>query len=499
MRFAYSVEPQLPALAWCARVERGHDVVQVRTGADVERFERFFAEGAWNGPLASGRLAAATVAMGSGAELAGDRVIFCAPTHTLERLWVVRRGASVHVSNSLPMVLADSGARLDPLYCRYRSDLRSVAHGLRRWVRKLPCLGGGEVEMVCHANLAVSRDARADTEEKPWAPSFPDWAAYRGFLSGALAALRENAGASERRRRYTLLASMSRGYDSPAGAALASEVGCDEAFSFRSGWALRDGSRVDDDSGAAIARTLGLRVHEIDVDAFDHSRTFTPAEFAALGDTCDVQFAGLEELLPGRVLCTGFHGDGMWERTFPHVGPDIVRDGMPTGSSLAELRLRVGFIHVPVPFIGCRRHAEIHAIGEAAEMRPWQLGGDYDRPIPRRILEERGVPRELFGQVKRGSFAMLDERRISQGWLEGLGEFHRVHDRRRSRRSRSIARLRFLAERLRVRLERSLDRAGLPFPSARLNWSVIEKPDLGAYGVAWGVGELIERYRLPKP
>src|SRR2546427_8786426 len=32
---------------------------------------------------------------------------------------------------------------------------------------------------------------------------------------------------------------------------------------------------------------------------------------------------------------------------------------------------------------------------------PWRLGSDYDRPIPRRILEEAGIPRRLFGNRKK--------------------------------------------------------------------------------------------------
>jgi len=34
------------------------------------------------------------------------------------------------------------------------------------------------------------------------------------------------------------------------------------------------------------------------------------------------------------------------------------------------------------------------------EMAPWRLNSAYDRPIPRRILEEASVPRELFGMRK---------------------------------------------------------------------------------------------------
>jgi hypothetical protein len=40
-------------------------------------------------------------------------------------------------------------------------------------------------------------------------------------------------------------------------------------------------------------------------------------------------------------------------------------------------------------------------------MAPWRLGVLYDRPIPRRIAEEAGVPREYFGQKKMASVVEL--------------------------------------------------------------------------------------------
>ena len=36
-------------------------------------------------------------------------------------------------------------------------------------------------------------------------------------------------------------------------------------------------------------------------------------------------------------------------------------------------------------------------------MNPWRLDTDYDRPIPRRLAEQAGLPREMFGQVKMAS------------------------------------------------------------------------------------------------
>jgi hypothetical protein len=45
----------------------------------------------------------------------------------------------------------------------------------------------------------------------------------------------------------------------------------------------------------------------------------------------------------------------------------------------------------------------LYEISVSAEMQPWSLNSDYNKPIPRRIAEEAGVPREAFGMVKMAS------------------------------------------------------------------------------------------------
>jgi hypothetical protein len=40
-------------------------------------------------------------------------------------------------------------------------------------------------------------------------------------------------------------------------------------------------------------------------------------------------------------------------------------------------------------------------------MDPWRLGNTYDRPIARRIAEEAGLPRHMFGQSKMGSVVIF--------------------------------------------------------------------------------------------
>jgi hypothetical protein len=61
----------------------------------------------------------------------------------------------------------------------------------------------------------------------------------------------------------------------------------------------------------------------------------------------------------------------------------------------------MGFVHVPVPLLTFTRHREIERISRSDEMSAWRVGGNYDRPIPRRLLEEHGVPRGVFANEKR--------------------------------------------------------------------------------------------------
>ena len=68
---------------------------------------------------------------------------------------------------------------------------------------------------------------------------------------------------------------------------------------------------------------------------------------------------------------------------------------------MEEFRLRVGFVHLPVPTIGALMTPELRRISRSQAMKPWVVSPNYDRPIPRRMAEEAGVPREWFGQNKK--------------------------------------------------------------------------------------------------
>ena len=115
-----------------------------------------------------------------------------------------------------------------------------------------------------------------------------------------------------------------------------------------------------------------------------------------------VPFKGAEDLMAGRVVFTGFHGDKVWDTRTHTLGPDIVR-GDASGTDLSEYRLWVGFVNCAVPFLGVRQIKEIHAISTSPDLATWDVKGGYSRPVCRRIVEESGVPRDMFGVEKKAT------------------------------------------------------------------------------------------------
>ena len=414
LRIEFEPLAQLPPLAWCARARAGAPV-QVRHGLGVETRADGFVEGAWDGDFDAFDFDRSPALAGSGARVRGAALVFAAPFHPLERLFVLRGRGEARISNSLVFLLAEAGDGLDLSHAGYFFDLiGQVRRGIAPPATQLRTAAGSRVELFPCCNLELRPDATLHRAPKPLGAPPVRYADYFDLLVGTTRRLAANAGGPGRRARYRLVAACSRGYDSTASATIASLAGCREGVTFirsagPSGHPLIGVTEeLGDDSGAETLRALGMQVTEFDRGALPGLPGHPRAEFyiSSPAAITDATARLMEGTLRGSVFVSGRHGERYWGPTRRCSRTDFreVDDCHLSGQALGEFRLRVGFVHFPAPYVGALHGPAIFRITHSVEMRPWKLGtGYYDRPIPRRIAEDAGIPREAFGQRKRGA------------------------------------------------------------------------------------------------
>jgi len=402
MKFDFRCLQHLPRLAWCARLRRGLETVLVIHGPWVETDSDLFLEGAWNGSFGEGSFQEATTFMGSGGRIARNSVLFSTPTHPYEGLFSTRADSELVVSNSLTFLFAQIDDRPDPGYAGYFFDfLRSFRMGIGPPARSLPTVRGRRIMLHDCVDLQVETDLSIrPLSKKACVPPrcFDD---YLPQIQESLARLVQNAADSRRKQVYRPVVAVGRGYDSPAVAVLAVHAGCREAVTVSR---EEDGAPDSDDDGTLLAESLGLKTTGYARYAYRRLPGTPEAEFCAVAGLAGrVPMKVMEPQLAGSLLLTGDHGDVVWGmdagRCLP--GWQDIRSFFGRGS-LNEFRLRAGFLYSPVPTISAANSPAIHQISVSKEMQPWSLPSRYNRPIPRRIVEEAGVPRSWFG-MKRGA------------------------------------------------------------------------------------------------
>ena len=504
MQLEAQQERALPQLAWCARIDAGSDRIVVRHGAAVEtRADRCF-EGAWDAPFAPGDFHVAPCFTGTGLVLAGRGVCFAASSSLADPLFVHRSPEALVVSNSPVFALVEAGDALDPAHAFHSGDaLAAALAGTERRRRTIRSLRG---RFERHEARNLYWDARRGLrmQRKPRPPAPRDFDDHVAELERRIAATLHNAADPKRRRRYRALAGVSRGYDCAALLALARKHGCQQAFTFADGEAEWSGDpqRAPDD-GSAIARALGVTVVQRERGDYLSHEGLPEAEFAALAPGSDVVMASCADLLEDRILLSGRYGDDLWTRRRVATDGRLQQHsiGGLGGSSSTEFRLRTGFFHFAPLFSDAANARRIQRISSSPQLAAWSLGGRYDRPIPRRILEQAGVPREAFGLRKTGrAFRLLGHvddlcpasRRDFLDFVAGLPA-PRSSARRRAAllalhraESEMLERLRWLAGRVGWRPALR--------PRATARWS---RPLFETQLMLWGCARLRERYAPP--
>jgi hypothetical protein len=411
--------PGWPKLAWVAAMRRGSDGVTVFHGPCVETAPDWCVEGPWAGRFALGDFDLTDVVVGTGIRIRPDGVRFVSSGDTLNRLHHFCSRGAIHVSNSLSALLAFTGAGLVPGY-DYAAAMESITRGLASHVREVPSTCG-PIGLTYFDNLIVA-DGNVSRVAKPSStPDFPDFAIYRDYLRASARAVGENARAAERRHRIVPLATLSSGYDSPATAVLARDAGARAAVTIGRARRTSDNLFDLDDSGADVAGQLGLECEVYSRDRGDYP--FEDALWACTGNVGDLNLAIFDYSQGLCLLFAGFMGDVLWEDAEKEPVEPLRRTDT-SGARFGECRLELGvFVCSPV-FWGCRNERQVRALGKRPEMRPWTLGTDYDRPIPRRLVEEAGVRRESFGMRKRvSSFNRRYGRPLSAGLREDFAAF----------------------------------------------------------------------------
>ena len=389
----------IPPLAWLLNESGQAGVPELFHGAGVAVFHNWFFEGCFDGNVSQDGILASSNVFGSGMVNGRGNRHFITPSHNFEGLYVLQGDSFFSVSNSLSFLIEYHRLNV-PFDFNYGARFASAVFGIKEYVSELFSFHIGKLSRIIFTNFCINTRQQIDCLSKPEPPSFRNFNQYTEYLQATLRRMFANGQDASRQQKYSPIATLSSGYDSPAVAAIARKLGCRQALT------LREARGGVSDCGKEIGDYLGIEVLEFDRKRVGEASAEEIAEFLAPGfGGEDYNLKCFEPLLAGRILLTGLHGDIVWDVDAKASG--VLARGDCGGMSLQEFRLRGNFVHVPVPMIGATNDADLLTITRSEEMKPYRLHNDYDRPIPRRIVEEAGVPRHAFGQRKAAASAVL--------------------------------------------------------------------------------------------
>jgi hypothetical protein len=401
MRIEYTAMPEWPPLAWLACCRSGEATIAVQHGPRVEVTPEWFAEAVWADEYAAAGFDRTDLVFGSGGRRRNGTVTFVSSGTAVDRLQTATRAGESWVSNSLPCLLAAVEGVPDPMFTGYYALFKSIIRGTNRYQREIST-SAGPVRLVYFANLEWNGAVLREVEKPVPTRDFASFEKYRTFLQSTLRRLHENLSAVERRFPYRWLATISSGYDGLATAVLTKPHGLSEAIS------LIEARGGESDSGETPAAMLGISVSLIARDAWRQASRPEVPFIAADAKGEDVFLRGADAQLAGRALLTGHYGIA-WDKNVEGLSGAFERKDQ-AGLSLTEYRLWAGFLHCPIPFFGARQVQDLMALSQKPEMKPWDVGGSYNRPIPRRIIETAGIPRGSFATRKRAGSVLLFHR-----------------------------------------------------------------------------------------
>jgi hypothetical protein len=397
----------LPKLGWIATLHIDAGRLEVLHGRAVECRSDWLVEGVWDGRFEEGGFHEGRHLFGSGIRVDGDAVRFVPSCALVDRLVCCRDGGKLLVSNSLVLLVAATGCRLDQDH-DYLQEAKAMLAGIEAYDTAFHVVHPSipRFHQVYHAQIVV-RDGAVTLERVIPVREFSGFEEYRGMLRDRLAAICGNAADPARKTPVAAFGTLSSGYDSTAVTALVRHLGVRRYFTYVGSW-TEDTRGQPEYETAAIAAALDVETVPLEPDqapTADDELLLRAASPLGYQVPLITMARRVDEEAEAAAVFTGFHGDIVWDVNVPDsfVSEGIIRHDV-SGLDLAELRLKRGFFNVAVPFLYAASIKSIAAISRSPEMQPWRLRTEYDRPISRRIVEEAGVPRRLFGFLKGGIF-----------------------------------------------------------------------------------------------
>lgn len=407
-------------MAWYAVVDRRAHTVDIECGRFVEidpsPTPAWVAAGLWDGDFASGDFHQSEHVYGSGLRVDGEDVVVVPAHSTVDRCVYARDGHVWHASNSMVVLLGRMGARLDPER-DHRLWGESMCFGVNNYLRQFSVVHPrlSVMSQLIFEALHIGADGHASYRFHDKPHEFKNFTDYVDTFRAALTRLWKNAIDPRRARPMRAVGSASRGYDASTVLAIVQPIVGAPMISWT---AKKSNTRVpglvqklmkldlSSDDGSEIAARLGATPRFLDLD---YSKIPLEREawcWATAQISPELAFHGLLAEADSHdvptVFFAGHAGDGVWELGLSDIMQtgQIIR-GAQSGYALIEARNRYGVVECSAPYLFARSVASMHRVSGANEMAPWQLKNGYDRPICRRILEERGVPRDAFGWGKK--------------------------------------------------------------------------------------------------
>lgn len=492
---------KIAPLAWCIKLEKETLALQLIHGRKVEITGEGFIEGAWDGKFSDFKFEQADFFMGSGGkwDATGEgEFVFATPSHSFERLYTIRKEKDLYVSNSLPLILAQSESNLDGHYFNYEKDLNTILNGLDHVKKTLPLAENKQLELFYYCNFTVNHQLEITRHAKKAMQPFTDFQNYEDRLIAALKRLRDNACAAERTEAYGLVTTISKGYDSAACAALAREIGCDTAVTYDKP------EKYAEDSGEEVAQQLGYRnILKKNAEAYLENKELIESEFVSSGDLgTGIVYSAFEEEFKGNMVFMGHRGDYFWDINAQDVNDNFrFNDFVFSGTSQVENRLKADYIFVPIPVYGATQWPSLHQVSQLPEMAPYSVGGDYDRPIPRRMVETRGVEREAFGFKKAGAGfnyrydnASRLKKRMSPHTFQSFYTYYLTH--KRKLHQDLLHWIQYFWGTKRMYGFVLLNRMGIKISFKDIPFDGVSNPGLPSYLFLWGVAKQVEKYQL---